>query len=43
MYRSLAGPKEREAALATARTFDPTMLDDGDSLTYLLAFIMSRH
>ncbi|QGF23859.1 glycosyl hydrolase [Raineyella fluvialis] len=42
MYRSLAGRAEQQSALAAARRLPAQFIDDGDSRTYLLAFIMSR-
>jgi endoglucanase Acf2 len=42
MYSALAGDKERKAALTTARQLDDKWIDDGDSRSYLLAWLMSR-
>jgi endo-1,3(4)-beta-glucanase len=41
MYSALAGDKERKAALSTARQLDDRWIDDGDSRSYLLAWLMS--
>ena len=41
MYRGLAGPRQAAAALAVARALPETAIDDGDSRTYLLAYLMS--
>jgi endo-1,3(4)-beta-glucanase len=41
MYSALAGDKERKAALTTARQLDDKWIDDGDSRSYLLAWLMS--
>jgi len=42
MYSALAGEKQRTAALATAAHLDDKWIDDGNSRSYLLAFLMSR-
>lgn len=42
MYRSLLGGAEARAALQTARAFPASAIDNGDSRTYLLAYIMSH-
>lgn len=39
MYSALAGPSERESALAAAQSFPASDLDDGLSRTYLLAWL----
>ncbi|WP_375426759.1 glycosyl hydrolase [uncultured Friedmanniella sp.] len=41
MYSALAGESQRTAALAKARTLDSQWIDDGDSRSYLLAWLMS--
>ena len=41
MYAALAGDTDRATALATARTLSDAAIDDGDSRTYLLAFLMA--
>ncbi len=41
MYSGLAGDKQRAAALETARKLDDKWIDDGNSRSYLLAFLMS--
>jgi endoglucanase Acf2 len=43
MYSALAGKAEAAAALTTARTLPDSAIDDGNSRSYLLAFISSRH
>lgn len=40
MYQALAGPEQAELALAAARDLPYASIDDGNSRTYLLAFIM---
>jgi len=42
MYQSLAGPDDAEAALEAARVLPDSAIDDGNSRSHLLAFIMSR-
>jgi endo-1,3(4)-beta-glucanase len=42
MYSALEGPSQASAALATARTLPAKYIDDGDSRTYLMAWIMTR-
>ena len=42
MYSALEGPSQASAALATARTLPDKFIDDGDSRTYLMAWIMTR-
>lgn len=42
MYSALAGETDRATALETARTVSDAAIDDGDSRTYLLAFLMSN-
>jgi endo-1,3(4)-beta-glucanase len=42
MYSSLAGAGQAKAALATARTLPEKFIDDGNSRSYLLAWIMTR-
>ncbi len=41
MYSALAGEKQRSAALATAEKLDDEWIDDGNSRSYLLAWLMS--
>jgi endo-1,3(4)-beta-glucanase len=41
MYAALAGEEQRQEALATARTLDDQWIDDGNSRSYLLAWLMS--
>ena len=41
MYSALAGEKQREAALATAEKLDGKWIDDGNSRSYMLAWLMS--
>ena len=41
MYSALAGPADRDRALAAARKLSDTSLDDGMSRTYLLAWLLS--
>ena len=41
MYSALAGEKQRTAALDTARKLDDKWIDDGNSRSYLLAWLMS--
>ena len=41
MYSALAGEKQRTAALDTARQLDDKWIDDGNSRSYLLAWLMS--
>ena len=42
MYSALEGTNAAATALTTARELPAKFIDDGDSRTYLLAFIMSR-
>jgi hypothetical protein len=42
MYRSLAGKADAAAALRTAGTLPAAAIDDGDSRTYLLAYLMAN-
>ena len=42
MYRSLAGPKEAAAAWTAAQQLPATAIDNGDSKSYLLAFIAAH-
>jgi endoglucanase Acf2 len=42
MYSALEGPSQASSALATARTLPDKDIDDGDSRTYLMAWIMTR-
>ena len=41
MYSALAGEQDREAALKTAASLDAQWVDDGNSKSYLLAWLMS--
>ena len=41
MYAALAGEEERKAALAKARTLDQQWIDDGNSRSYLLAWLLT--
>ncbi|HET9873774.1 MAG TPA: glycosyl hydrolase [Propionibacteriaceae bacterium] len=41
MYSALAGEEEREAALAKAEKLDDKWIDDGNSRSYMLAWLMS--
>jgi endo-1,3(4)-beta-glucanase len=41
MYSALAGDKQRAAALATAEKLDSKWIDDGNSRSYMLAWLMS--
>ncbi|SEQ03363.1 glycosyl hydrolase [Microlunatus flavus] len=41
MYSALAGNAQRESALAKAKTLDAQWIDDGNSRTYLLAWLMT--
>ena len=41
MYSALAGEKQRDAALETARKLDDKWIDDGNSRSYMLAWLMS--
>ena len=43
MYSALAGPDQRRAALAAAETLDKKWIDDGNSRSYLLAWLMAKH
>ena len=42
MYSALEGPSQASSALALARTLPAKDIDDGDSRTYLMAWIMTR-
>ena len=42
MYRSLAGPDDAAEALELARTLPEERIDDGNTRSYLLAFVMSH-
>jgi endoglucanase Acf2 len=42
MYQALAGPQDAATALEAARALPDTAIDDGNSRSHLLAFIMSR-
>jgi endo-1,3(4)-beta-glucanase len=42
MYRSLAGKADAAVALRIAGTLPPAAVDDGDSRTYLLAYLMAN-
>jgi endo-1,3(4)-beta-glucanase len=42
MYSALGGTGQAKAALATARTLPEKFIDDGNSRSYLLAWIMTR-
>jgi endoglucanase Acf2 len=42
MYRSLAGTSEAQAALTEARALPASAIDNGDSRTYLEAYILSN-
>jgi endo-1,3(4)-beta-glucanase len=42
MYSALEGPSQAASALSTARTLPDKYIDDGDSRTYLMAWIMTR-
>ncbi|HEY8911842.1 glycosyl hydrolase [Lacisediminihabitans sp.] len=42
MYSALAGPEQAKTALATARDLPEKFIDDGNSRSYLLAWIMTR-
>ncbi len=41
MYAGLAGEDQRATALAAARTMDSRWIDDGNSRSYLLAWLMT--
>ncbi|MCW2812034.1 MAG: 1,3-beta-glucanase [Friedmanniella sp.] len=43
MYDALAGDDERKTALATAEKLDDKWIDDGNSRSYLYAWLMSKH
>ena len=43
MYSALAGDQQRQAALAQAQTLDDKWIDDGNSRSYLLAWLMVDH
>jgi hypothetical protein len=42
MYSSLAGSSQATSALQTARTLPATSIDDANSRSYLLAWIMTH-
>jgi endo-1,3(4)-beta-glucanase len=42
MYSALAGSNDASAALTAARSLNEDRIDDGDSRSYLLAWLMSR-
>jgi endo-1,3(4)-beta-glucanase len=42
MYSALAGPEDAAAALNAARSLNEDRIDDGNSRSYLLAWLMSR-
>jgi endo-1,3(4)-beta-glucanase len=42
MYGALAGPDDARAALERARTLDDKWVDDGNSRSYLLAWLMAQ-
>ncbi|WP_158614256.1 glycosyl hydrolase [Frondihabitans sp. PhB188] len=42
MYESLAGTSSADAALAAAKKFPSASIDNGNSRTYMLAFIMAQ-
>jgi endoglucanase Acf2 len=41
MYSALAGESDRTAALSTAQSLDAKWIDDGNSRSYLLAWLMT--
>jgi endoglucanase Acf2 len=41
MYSALAGEQQLNAALGTAKNLDDKWIDDGNSRTYLMAWLMS--
>jgi len=43
MYSALGGPDAAKSALSTARELPEKFIDDGNSRSYLLAWIMTRH
>jgi len=43
MYSALAGDEQRKAALATGQQLDSKWIDDGNSRSYLLAWLMAEH
>ena len=43
MYSGLAGADAQQAALAKAEKLDPRFIDDGNSRSYLLAWLMAKH
>lgn len=43
MYSSLAGDDERASALAKAKALDTRWIDDGNSRSYLLAWLLAEH
>jgi endo-1,3(4)-beta-glucanase len=43
MYAALGGAEQAKAALATAQALPEKFIDDGNSRSYLLAWIMTRH
>ncbi|MDN5964257.1 MAG: hypothetical protein L0H81_06895, partial [Actinomyces sp.] len=42
MYRSLAGPDDAASALTIARGLPDERIDDGNTRSYLMAFVMSN-
>jgi endo-1,3(4)-beta-glucanase len=42
MYAGLAGQEDAAAALEQARNLDPKWVEDGNSRSYLLAWLMTR-
>jgi hypothetical protein len=42
MYSALAGPEEAAAALETARALPDERIDDGNTRSYMLAWLMSH-
>jgi hypothetical protein len=42
MYQALAGPDQAALALTAARELPYSSIDDGNSRSYLLAFIMAQ-
>jgi hypothetical protein len=43
MYSGLAGDDAQKAALAKAEKLDAQWIDDGNSRSYLLAWLMAKH
>lgn len=41
MYSALAGPKQAQSALAAAKQLPDSAIDDGNSRSYLMAFLMT--